>query len=108
MGLIVQVYRSSLGDCTNNGLSKFSDELCVVNADGPFQPSAKCPAVIIERHRPGCLRVVPADNGGTVLPGWFMYGGNIAHTSDSRFGELCEKLLGFPFYGAVMIHDRQE
>jgi hypothetical protein len=37
-----------------------------------------------------------------------MFGGNYAAASDSRFSELCEKLLGTSFYGAVAIHDRVE
>ena len=67
-------------------------------------------------HQPGCLRVVPAyqaNDGPDALawkpvPLWWMNGGNIASTSDSRFSQACERLLGHRFYGAVHIHDRTE
>jgi hypothetical protein len=39
---------------------------------------------------------------------WTMMGGNFAHTSDSRFGEAIEKIVGYRMYGAVAIHDRIE
>jgi len=37
-----------------------------------------------------------------------MFGGNYASTSDSRFGEAVEKIIGTRFYGAVAVHDRVE
>ena len=115
MGLQISVYRdaSSNYDCTNNGLSRQFTKLTVMNIDGPDdQPSADAPAVILDSHYPGCLRIVPAID---VRPGkWVahpepaMFGGNLGYTSDSRFPEACEKLLGHTFYGAVKIHDRFE
>ena len=120
MGLIVNVYRAAgYGDCTNGGLSSRFDELCLVNADGPFEPSEKCPAVIMESHYKGCLRIVPVilqsppSGEGIAIwavdkTKWYMAGGNYAATSDSRFNELAAKLLGHTFYAAVKIHDRVE
>ena len=112
MGLIVEVYRGAREyDCTNHGISSMYNELCLVNVDGPFEPSATVPAAILDSHYPGCLRIVPAMK--TAL-GWVpyneqpMFGGNLGYTSDSRFPEACEKLLGHTFYGAVKIHDRFE
>jgi hypothetical protein len=37
-----------------------------------------------------------------------MMGGNYAATSDSRFSDKIEEMLGHGFYGAVPIHDRVE
>ena len=50
------------------------------------------------------LRLIPESK----KLGWTMFGGNYATTSDSRFSELCEELLGTNFYGAVAVHDRVE
>ena len=111
MGLTVWVYRNDLGDCTLNGVSSNARQLCVVNVDGPFNPADNSPAVLLEQHHPGCLRLVPAIKAGNewvVKPEWSMFGGNYGATSDSRFSEACERLLGHRFYGAVPIHDRYE
>ena len=115
MGLLIEVYRNAGrgGDCTLDGVSSKFTTLCLVNASGPFDPDAeKYPAVIMESHVRGCLRIVPAiqlENGSyTKGLGSAMMGGNYAATSDSRFSELAEKLLGHRFYGAVPIHDRFE
>ena len=111
MGLLIEVYRSPFGDCTNGGVSSRSTTLCVVNAEGPFNPKEDTPAVLLERHHDNLLRIVPAVKQSGVwlrVPGWWMMGGNYGATSDSRFSQACEKLVGYHFYGAVAIHDRQE
>jgi len=114
MGLIINVYRNAGRDqdCSLGGVSSQYTELTVVNIDGPFEPKSNRPAVILEMHVPGCLRIVPAvqaeDGTYKVDPRWAMMGGNYAGTSDSRFSEACEKLLGHRFYGAVAVHDRYE
>lgn len=124
MGLPISVYRDADGsDCTNNGVSSRFSRLLLVNAAGPFGlRDRECP-VLMQSHVPGCLRIVPAiekDGQWVEAPGWWMMGGNYAATSDSRFGELAQKLLteGYKkagikngrvnWYGAVAIHDRQE
>ncbi|MBR3740611.1 MAG: hypothetical protein IKN04_09160 [Clostridia bacterium] len=114
----VSVYRFPLGDCTNNGVSKFFDKLLIACPDGPDSfDSDVCTPVnfcMIERRRlhhvfnPSSdseyLTVVPAavnDQGQTVKrPGWWMNGGNIAATSDSRFRNMSD----YP----LCIHDRRE
>lgn len=111
MGMIVFVLRDNLGDFTLNGLSARHDQLTLVNVDGPFQPTADRPAALLQNHAPGCLRIVPAQKHGdewVKVPYHHAAGGNYAVTSDSRFSEACEKLLGHRFYGAVSIHDRAE
>lgn len=116
MGLLIYVYREpGAQDCTNRGISSRYTRLCLMNASGPFEPREDCPPVLLESHVRGCLRIVPAVcvlRGGSRtyvrMPGSWMMGGNFAATSDSRFSDACERLLGHRFYGAVSIHDRQE
>jgi hypothetical protein len=124
MGLRISVYRDADGhDSTNGGISSHVKNLTVVNADGPFEPNADAPAVLIEEGYRSTVRLVPAifadgkwvrlssqtcsktDFDGVVGP---MFGGNYAATSDSRFREAIEKITGGSFYGAVAIHDRYE
>lgn len=110
MGIVVNVYRGTY-DCTNNGISSKFDTLCVVNCEGPFQPDDKHPAVLLQQHVKGSLRLVPASfkhGMWRAFPGWAMHGGNYGATSDSRFIAKCEWFLGHHFYGAVAIHDRYE
>ena len=110
--LSVNVYRNNtIGDCTNGGLSSRFDTILVAMPEGNhvFDPDKMIPLnlCVIERicHR-DCehVRLVPAtvDESGNVVkrPGWWMFGGNIARTSDSRFYEQT-------LY-ALDIHDRRE
>lgn len=113
MGMIVSVYRNSLGDCTNGGISKTADQLCVVNCDGPFSPRDDLPAVLLEISKHGVMRLIPAQpravhgDGWEPTPGWFMNGGNFGSTSDQRFCELVTA-MGGQGNAALPIFDRQE
>ena len=106
MGLLINVYRNPHGDCTNNGVSSRSNFLLLVNAEGPFEPKdhPNIPQVEMQTSVPGYLRLIPK----TIVSNHYMVGGNFGYTSDPRFAQLAEKLLGHPFYGAVAIHDRVE
>jgi hypothetical protein len=109
MSMPIDVYRSAARggyDCTNGGVSSRFTRLTVVNVEGPFEPDADAPAVVLEQHVRGCLRLAPVD--AVYERGAIMFGGNYGHTSDSRFARKCEALLGHRFYGAVAIHDRIE
>jgi hypothetical protein len=113
MGLLIYVYKHSLGDSTNGGISSQCSTLCLVNAEGPFEPSEERPAVLMQQHVRGALRIIRAykDRFGHWGPDSYnshMAGGNFGYTSDSRFSGLARKLLGHDFYGAVSIHDRIE
>lgn len=109
MGINVNVYRCALGDSTNGGVSGTADQLCVVNLRGPFEPTGKCPAVMLRPGPAGSQHLVPAE---LTSDGWRelrkpdhvgpMSGGNFASSSDGRFSGA----IGF--YGAVAIHDRYE
>lgn len=107
MGMIVHVFRGSLGDCTAGGVSSKVNELTVVNVDGPFEPTDERPAAVLkDGHLPGTCRLVPV---AVDLPKkWLMFGGNYASTSDSRWHRAVDKICGSRQSGAVSIHDRVE
>lgn len=110
MGLLVSVYRRGSSDCTLGGISSKATELCVVNMEGPFDPSDDYPAAILTTGGLGAPCLKPAilvDGEWVVAPGWWMNGGNLAGTSDSRFGEAVRKITP-KFYGGLYIHDRKE
>lgn len=99
-GMILEVYRSSrLGDCTNGGISAKAGEVVVVGPGVPpiFDPRDR-PIVVID-ERMGYRFLRPIDDCPKTHAGW-MFGGNFAWTSDSRFRELSEQPLP--------IHDRKE
>jgi len=102
MGMLVSVYRAAgRGDCTNSGASSSADFLCVVNVEGPYEPSADWPAFEIDMR--GSMPVlVPVIGAGRGYIGP-MFGGNYAASSDSRFREATA-----PYYGALPIFDRFE
>lgn len=101
-GLTAYVYKNALiGDCTNGGTSSKVDKITIVNAEGPSEADESAPAfVVITRNIGGEIykHLQPANDEGKPLPGWFMFGGNYAETSDSRF----------PNRYPLAIHDRQE
>lgn len=104
--LPVSVYRNTtLGDCTNNGVSSRFDTLLVICPDG-FDVDEKNPpenlCKVVRRRIRGrdVYHIEPV--GRAMGVGWMM-GGNFAFSHDSRFGALCGNQ-----YGALAIHDRQE
>ncbi|AFN37770.1 hypothetical protein FGG44_gp82 [Mycobacterium phage MacnCheese] len=128
-GLRMQVYRSSLGDCTNGGVSAAASHLTLVGYVKPgtigernserevlplpkgsqvFKASAEAPAVVmVESNLRGALpHLVPLD---AFLAGkWTMHGGNLSG-GDSRFGELIERTFGGPkCVSTLPVHDRIE
>ena len=116
MGLNVSVYKFPLGDATNGGISGGkTTALTLVNVSGPSEPGPDAPAALLVNNTPGTLKIVAAEKVGNT---WVqvtksgeagpMMGGNLAYTSDSRFSEAAEKLLGQRFYGGIPIHDRYE
>ena len=101
------------GDCTNGGISSRFRELLVACPDGPqsFDADELIPLnfCAMERRNLGFtehVRIVPAtvNERGEVVkrPGWWMFGGNVARTSDSRFFDLSG--TRYP----LDIHDRRE
>ena len=113
--LSIEVYRNDrFGDCTNKGISSRFNELLLACLDGniSFDSDKELPlnfCMINRRQLFGDEEhqsIVPAtvDENGRVIarPGWWMCGGNIACTSDSRFTELKGH------YYPLKIHDRRE
>jgi hypothetical protein len=109
-GIRMDIYRSAkMPDCSNGGISGRVHEVTLILPEGgPFEPTADAPAIILENHVRSALRAVECDEDGERLTGWSMMGGCYVATSDSRFGDECERLLGYRFYGAVPLHDRFE
>ena len=107
-GLLVNVYRNSLGDCTNNGVSSKFNSLTLVSdekgsqvfdarEDRPALYVAKwygeliaCPenleATVANDCQEHLKRIVREDSRSSIkhLNGW-MFGGNFIYSSDSRF-----------------------
>lgn len=104
--LRLSVYRDELEDCTNGGISAEYNQLLVVSDNGFIEIDENKPpentVKLVKRNLFGKtmyhLEPLVAPNG----LGW-MFGGNYAATSDSRFSEMIGGM-----YGAVAIHDRQE
>lgn len=108
----VSVLRSPYGDCTNGGVSSEADTLTLICGDVPpcFVPDPdafRYPVIKIEANTQGTVRAIPVGPApaGHVGP---MMGGNYVATSDSRFRDEVERVLGARFYGAVALHDRYE
>ena len=107
MGLTVYVYKHGGYDGTLDGISGKAQMLTLTNVDGPFAPTEKCPAAkLVQGAFPGTVVIKPDAPGDEKK--WWMAGGNFAATSDSRFWQAIEKIIGARFYGAVAIHDRYE
>lgn len=113
MGMIISVYRDAdEHDCTNNGISSRFKRFVAVNVEGPFEPKVDMPAVILDKHYKQHLRIVPAVKDATGnwvkdTTKWYMFGGNFASTSDSRWNDAIERLCGYR-HSAIDIHDRVE
>lgn len=91
-GLIVNVYRCSLGDCTNGGVSSTHDRVLLVGEDIPPVSESRedIPVVNLVRRTVFGRERIQVENG--------MFGGNFVYTSDSRF----------PSQYPIPVHDRTE
>jgi hypothetical protein len=110
MGLTAYVYRSSLGDCSNGGVSGRCNTVVVTNIEGPSKPSKDSPGVSLESGPLNTVVARPNEGCGDDRLIGPMFGGCYIATSDSRFGQKVTELLGSGrhFYGAVALHDRYE
>ncbi|MEY8424280.1 hypothetical protein AALB52_16370 [Lachnospiraceae bacterium 38-14] len=100
--LTAEVYRSSLGDCTNGGISAERRSLYIVaKTKGPFEPQDIRECVYIEQRDVMGSQYI--DCKPLYFPKrWYMMGGNFLYTSDSRFREIAGAKYPIP------IHDRYE
>lgn len=100
--LTAEVYRNPLGDCTNDGISSYQRELYVLAAQkGPFEPEDIRQCVYIERREVMGKEYVDC-KPAYCRKRWYMAGGNILYTSDSRFKQITG--ISYP----IAIHDRYE
>lgn len=108
MGLYVYVYRSDY-DCTLNYFYG-AKEIFIANAEGPFTLRDGDKAGLIVPNTRGTVSIVPAklEAGEWVPITGGMFGGTYATTSDSRFSNKVEQVLGHKLYGAISVHDRFE
>lgn len=117
-------------DCTNKGITSTHTELRLVGyvvdtgervrvKDLPVgvmmtYPDAAPVLLVIRSSVDGFIaHLTPAhwdeETGQWTRGGeWTMFGGNFAHSSDSRFTSFVSRLLGVRFYGALAVHDRIE
>ena len=105
--LPIEVYRGANGyDCTNGGISSRFKELLLICEDGWMEIDEENPpenlvkAVVKKYSFATTVHIEPYVNPTGC--GW-MFGGNFAYTSDSRFRDT----FGWSV-DAVSIHDRQE
>jgi hypothetical protein len=101
--LPIYVYRNSLGDCTNNGLSSKFDSLLLIHEEGFIDidennPPENLVKVVTRNLYDGVYKHIEPYKKATKVG--YMHGGNYAETSDSRFSKISKYPLA--------IHDRQE
>lgn len=110
MGIIVSVMRDADNDydCTAGGISSRYDRLLVTNVDGPFDNDFLPRVHLVPGNLPGTAKIIAEDEALSNNPAWTMFGGNFAHTSDSRWHKKLEQICGSRQSGAVPIHDRIE
>jgi hypothetical protein len=109
MGIHVSIYNAERsGRDALSVIPAAAKGLCIVNASGPFEPSADYPAakIVPAAGGPGAARCVPLE--AFEAGKWLMKGYSFVASSDSRFSECVEKVIGARFYGAVALHDRCE
>ncbi|MBQ6734861.1 MAG: hypothetical protein IJR00_08135 [Lachnospiraceae bacterium] len=112
--LTIEVYKdNAIGDCTNGGISGRFNTLLLACKRGPwhFESEKETPLnlCMVERRQLFSVTytdIIPAaiNDAGEVVPrpGWWMFGGNIAYTSDNRFSEA----VGHSY--PLKIRDRRE
>lgn len=104
MGFLGDIYDWSLGNCSNDGISAKHTQVCVINVDGPFEPSQDAPAVRLIKRSTGNLVCEPVG----LEDRWTMFGGAFVYTGDSRFTEAVQRLSGYNHAFPVALHDRVE
>ena len=106
-GLLVDVYKSPMGDCTNKGISYQRDTLILISWEPTHHHVFKCPKMfsgngtnsvkIVPGNVPEYVKAIPVKEKSKNDLGP-MFGGNFIYSSDSRF----------PFKYPIPIHDRYE
>jgi len=107
----VYIYRNSLGDCTNDGLSSKKDHLPLVVLDSNETEESAISSLTADGKNPNeylvlVRRELWGENRDYIKPltekRWVMFGGNFAYSSDSRFSNFTGS------HQPIQIHDRVE
>lgn len=104
MPLTLYIYKNSLGDATNGGVSSKVDKLTLMNVEGPAVSSEGAPEAYL---RPSRAKGYPPHIVISGSKETTMAGGNYAGTSDSRLSRAVESMCGTPV-NILAIHDRIE
>jgi hypothetical protein len=104
MKLRAEVFRWSLGDCTNSGLSSSANTVLVVTKDEipNLSDEERKIAVTLEQRTADYFCLRPVDPPRKGMSG-YMSGGNFVYTCDSRWSYLTG---GIPY--PLSLHDRTE
>lgn len=124
MGINASIYKDKGKSFSICGISASHDAVCIVNAEGPFEPNESHPPVLLivgpfysgysGRRSWQNIIAVPAELDATgrwvemKSRGCRMCGGTMISTSDSRFGEAVARLGGHRFAASINLHDRFE
>ena len=101
-GQLVNVLRSTLGDCTGGGVSSRRDRFILVGEglEGVFESSEEVPALRIVVRWRGTAREYVHCEPLDAHEGHRMFGGNYVTSSDGRVRAVCQ----YP----IPVHDRVE
>lgn len=103
-GFIADIFKPSSGDCSNNGISHWNNEVTIVSDVDECQVFDINPAtelrrpIVVIKNKKGYIYAEPIDEPEGV--GWMM-GGSFIYSCDSRFRRH------FNTY-PIPLHDRQE
>lgn len=99
-GLIVDVYKTGMRDCSNGGISSKVDKMILIGSGVPeiFTPSEDCPAIYLSEIM-GQPIAIPKSTIEGKIDG--MFGGNFIYSCDSRFRNQVNE---YP----IRVHDRFE
>ena len=87
MGILGNIYDWSLGNCSNDGISAKHTQVCVINVDGPFEPSQDAPAVRLIKRSTGNLVCEPVG----LEDRWTMFGGAFVYTGAADLPKLYKR-----------------
>ena len=59
MGILGNIYDWSFGNCLNDGIRAKHTQVCVINVDGPFEPSQDTSAVRLIQRSTGNFECEP-------------------------------------------------
>ena len=102
-GMIVEIYKSHFGSCSNLGISSYNKEVLVVGEGIPelTEDNNIIPVIIIKKKKYGNRTYIHAEPIGKPIGIGWMAGGCFIWSCDSRFRKNISEQ-------PVPLHDRQE